>query len=83
MIGGLAKNFSWYILRIRPYRTLDNVIEGVVLTFVDITATKRAQEALLKVNDQLRRAIAGRKIKDVLPGQDLDPGLAPLGNEDV
>ena len=27
----------WYLVRIRPYRTLDNVIDGVVLTFTDIS----------------------------------------------
>lgn len=27
----------WYLVRIQPYRTLDNVIDGVVLTFSDIT----------------------------------------------
>lgn len=78
-----VKDGSWYILRIRPYRTLDNIIEGVVLTFVDITATKRAQEALLQANDQLRLAVAGRKSKNILPGQNLDPGLAPCRKEDV
>jgi two-component system CheB/CheR fusion protein len=39
-----------YLLRIQPYRTLDNVIEGVVMTFTDITARVAAeaevQEAL-------------------------------------
>ncbi len=54
---------SWYILRIRPYRTLDNVIEGLVLTFVDISGPKRAQEALHKANDLLRLAAAGRNNK--------------------
>src|SRR5688572_26472403 len=28
---------SVYLLRMRPYRTTDNVIDGVVLTFIDIT----------------------------------------------
>ena len=37
---------DWYTLRILPYRTLENVVEGAVITFVDITAAKRAQEAL-------------------------------------
>ncbi|MFA6223672.1 MAG: chemotaxis protein CheB [Desulfomonilaceae bacterium] len=36
---------TWYLARILPYRTLDNVIEGVVLTFTDITGIKQAQEA--------------------------------------
>ena len=30
----------WYSMRIMPYRTLENVIEGVVLTFVDISHMK-------------------------------------------
>ncbi len=37
---------SSYILQIRPYRTVDNVIDGVVLTFVDITARQAADEAV-------------------------------------
>ena len=32
---------------IQPYRTLNNVIEGAVLTFVDITQRKQAEMALL------------------------------------
>jgi len=36
----------WYTMHIQPYRTLDNVIEGAVLTFVDITEAKKLQEAL-------------------------------------
>jgi two-component system, chemotaxis family, CheB/CheR fusion protein len=34
---------EWYNMRILPYRTLENVIDGVVLTFVDITARKRLE----------------------------------------
>jgi len=33
----------WYRMYIRPYRTTGNVIEGVVLTFSDITSQKKAQ----------------------------------------
>jgi two-component system, chemotaxis family, CheB/CheR fusion protein len=33
-----------YVLRIRPYRTLENVIEGAVITFFDITEMKRIRE---------------------------------------
>ena len=36
----------WYLARIQPYRTLDNVIAGVVMTFVDITETRRVREEL-------------------------------------
>ncbi len=34
----------WHLRRIVPYRTVKNRIEGVVLTFVDVTALKRAAE---------------------------------------
>jgi two-component system CheB/CheR fusion protein len=36
----------WYTMSIRPYRTLDNVIEGAVITFVDITEMRRIEDAL-------------------------------------
>jgi two-component system CheB/CheR fusion protein len=37
-----AKDHRWFLMRIVPYRTLDNMIDGVVITFTDITASKRA-----------------------------------------
>jgi two-component system, chemotaxis family, CheB/CheR fusion protein len=42
---------AWYLARIQPYRTLDNVIEGVVLTFVDITELKRVGQELEAARD--------------------------------
>src|ERR1039457_6855133 len=39
---------EWYSLRILPYRTLGNVIEGAVITFVDISETKKGDAALRK-----------------------------------
>jgi len=39
----LAPDASWYAVRIRPYRTANNAIEGLVVTFIDITETKRAE----------------------------------------
>jgi two-component system CheB/CheR fusion protein len=38
---------SWLVRRILPYCTRDNRIEGVVLTFVDITERKRAADAVV------------------------------------
>jgi|WetSurMetagenome_2_1015567.scaffolds.fasta_scaffold00655_9 two-component system, chemotaxis family, CheB/CheR fusion protein len=37
---------GWYSMRILPYRTLENVIEGVVIAFVNITEVKKTEEAL-------------------------------------
>jgi two-component system CheB/CheR fusion protein len=36
----------WYLARVRPYRTIEDRIAGVVLAFVDITERKEAQESL-------------------------------------
>jgi two-component system, chemotaxis family, CheB/CheR fusion protein len=38
------KHGHWYSLRLRPYRTVDNRIDGVVLLLVDVDAMKRAQQ---------------------------------------
>jgi two-component system CheB/CheR fusion protein len=42
---------AWYLMRISPYRTLEKVVDGAVLTFVDITTLKQAQQALAKTRD--------------------------------
>jgi len=54
----------WYLLSIRPYRTLENVIEGAVITFVDITGLKKA-EALRQL------ALVVRDAQDAIILQDL------------
>jgi two-component system CheB/CheR fusion protein len=61
-----------YTMRILPYRTLDHVIEGAVITFVDITDMKNAQDALQKANDLLRLAVVVRDAHDAITVQDLD-----------
>jgi two-component system CheB/CheR fusion protein len=47
-IEAQTKAGNWYILGIRPYRLLSNVIEGVVITFVDITHRKLAEQKLIE-----------------------------------
>ena len=47
----------WFLLRIRPYRTVENVIEGAVITFVDTTELKRSQD-LLRENESMRHLAA-------------------------
>jgi two-component system CheB/CheR fusion protein len=46
----------WFTLRIQPYRTLENVIEGAVITFIDITEIVKTREALRKANELLNKA---------------------------
>ncbi len=52
----------WFMLRVRPYRTLDDRIEGAVITFDDITERRR-NEVALRTSEELRRiAIAGGRM---------------------
>ena len=46
---------GWYLLRIRPYRTVDDKIDGVVATFVDITERRRAEDALRESEARLKQ----------------------------
>lgn len=46
----------WYLARIQPYRTLENVIQGVVLTFTDISRSVAADAAVAQAR-QLAEAI--------------------------
>jgi len=41
-----VKSGTWYLMRIRPYRTMENLIEGAVITLVDISERKKAEASL-------------------------------------
>jgi two-component system, chemotaxis family, CheB/CheR fusion protein len=45
-IDVLTVDGKWFNMILQPYRTIDNVIEGTVITFVDISDAKMAKEAL-------------------------------------
>ena len=47
-----------FILRMKPYRTTDNRIDGYVLSFVDITTRKNAEETLQRNERDLARQYA-------------------------
>jgi two-component system, chemotaxis family, CheB/CheR fusion protein len=38
----------WFMVRVMPYRTVANVIQGAVITFIDITAAKALESRLRK-----------------------------------
>ena len=60
-----------YTMRIQPYRTLDNVIEGAVISFLDITEMTKVREALAKANELMRLAVVVRDAHDAITVQDL------------
>ena len=50
-----------YQVRVLPYRTAENRIDGAVLTFIDITGLRHAEERLSAGEDELRRAMEGAR----------------------
>lgn len=58
---------GWCLRRIVPYRTLDNRIDGVVLTFVDISERKHAADAVVR-----RLAAIVESSADAIFSKDLD-----------
>ena len=51
-----TRDDCWYLMRIIPYRTTENVVEGVVLTFADITYQKKVQEELRFISHALEQS---------------------------
>ena len=52
-----ATNGRWFSVRIMPYRTMEDVIGGVVITFADITAAKTLETELREENARLKRLL--------------------------
>jgi PAS domain-containing protein len=50
-----ASDGRWYNMRVLTYRTVENVIAGVVMTFADITAIKQLEESLRQQQELLRQ----------------------------
>ncbi|HEY3474232.1 MAG TPA: CheR family methyltransferase, partial [Anaerolineales bacterium] len=51
---------GWFLLRMRPYRTTDDRIEGVIFTFVNITRLKQAEAQLMELNATLEERVLER-----------------------
>jgi two-component system CheB/CheR fusion protein len=50
----------WYLMRILPYRTAEDRIEGVVLTFIDISEGRAIKNELLRVQGELEAKVVSR-----------------------
>lgn len=48
---------SWVYMRIVPYRTMENAIEGVIVTFIDISKLKGSQKRVSQLSQRLEKAL--------------------------
>jgi len=51
----------WFSVRIMPYRTTEDVISGVVITFANITAAKTLEAELREENARLKRLLSEKE----------------------
>ncbi|WP_420393609.1 chemotaxis protein CheB [Acuticoccus sp.] len=57
-----TRDGRWLMMRLRPYRTMDDRIEGVVVSFVDITARRNAEERLRDTSELLAMATTSSRL---------------------
>ena len=55
-----ARTGAWYIRRILPYQVPDDGVEGVVITFADITERRKTADALRKAEQAAQQANIGK-----------------------
>jgi two-component system CheB/CheR fusion protein len=58
-----ASGGRWFWVRIMPYRTLDKRIDGLVMTFMDITASKKLEMELRNTNTALEKQVAEQSLQ--------------------
>ena len=53
---------NWYLMSIVPYRTAENAVEGIIITFVNVTKLKKEQQKSTELNKRLELALEGGKM---------------------
>jgi len=74
-----AESGAWFNCRTLPYRTKDDHIEGVVITFADISARKRAEDQAITARAQAESASLGKSRFLAAASHDLRQPLQTLG----
>jgi two-component system CheB/CheR fusion protein len=73
-----------YMMRILPYRTVQNVIAGVVINYVDVTRITNAEAEISNLTRQLRERVeALERILDIVPAGVFIAGHDPATNVQV
>lgn len=63
-----AENGCWYVRRVLPYRTQTQAVEGVVISFTEVTEHRQAQEQIVLLNRSLKQRVDElQKILDMAP----------------
>jgi len=73
-----SKDGRWFLVRIMPYRTFDDRIDGLVITFINISEQKRTEQKLLESEKKNRIMLsATTEVKIVLADDSSVIDLSP------
>jgi two-component system CheB/CheR fusion protein len=64
-----ATEGRWFTVRIMPYRTADDRIEGLVITFANITVAKTLEAKLRGQHASLEKSFAGKTLSAKRPAR--------------
>ncbi len=78
-----TRDGQWFLMRIMPYRTLENMIDGVVITFVDITVSKKLEAELRRTQAALYKRIDEQGLKLERHGRRQSVDERPPGSEET
>jgi len=56
-----TRDGRWFTTRIMPYRTMEDKIDGVVITFMDITSAKKLESELRRAHNDMEVRVAEGK----------------------
>jgi two-component system CheB/CheR fusion protein len=71
-----ARDGRWFTVRIMPYRTLDDRIDGVVITFADITTARTLEAKLRGKHANLEKMVAAQSAPRAWAGKTSPPATA-------
>ncbi|MFL6353522.1 MAG: CheR family methyltransferase [Bryobacteraceae bacterium] len=66
----------WHLMRVRPYRTAENKIDGLVLVLVDIDQIRRGEQAIREARDLAQSVIESVQFSIVVLDSDLRVKMA-------
>ncbi len=70
------KNERWHLMRIRPYRTAENKIDGLVIVLVDIDQIRRGEQAMRQARDLAQSVIESVQVSLVVLDDELRVKMA-------
>ena len=73
-----SRDGKWLLIRIMPFRSETGQVDGVVITFTDISKTKDAEQTVKRLNDELTEANDGLEMRVVERTGELEKSRAEL-----